>query len=282
MKSQVPADLLSLQTWFASIITRALNKNNRMLFLSPSGRPMSEEAAELICPSQKLKPDQRIEIYNQQYWWRLLSILHKNFPALTRLFGYTDFNQSIGIPFLLAHPPTDWSLAKLGNPLVDWLKKHYTAADQPLVLHTAELDWAYQEVFFAPQPLSLFVEIDLISKQLMLQKHVRLFKLPFHLFSFRDALLEKDVEFWTEADFPSLPKGHIYFFVLYRNEQNTVCYREIQEGEWTLLNNISNGLTLQESCDYVEKEGKIAAEQAAVSIIQWTQEWIRKKWLCQK
>jgi hypothetical protein len=101
---KVPIYLLSTQKWFASIITRPITSESQMNPISPSGRLMSEEAKEFISPNHKLSSDQRIQIYNQQYWWRLFSILHQNFPVLTRLFGYTDINHSIGMPFLSKYP----------------------------------------------------------------------------------------------------------------------------------------------------------------------------------
>ena len=248
-----PVDLLYLQTWFASIITRALSENDQIEPIAPSGRLLSKEAAEFVCSGPHLTPDQKMEIYNRQYWWPAISIFHENFPGLTRLFGYEDFNRSIAVPFLVEHPPKDWSLTKLGDNLENWLQDQYTAADKLLVTHMAALDWAYQEVFFAPPSIFLSPEMDLVSTTLALQRHVKLFKLPFDLFSFRSMLLKEEVEFWIESDFPPLSKGRDYFFVLYRDHDNRLSYREIQKGQWVLLEGIKRGLTLQESCDWLEK-----------------------------
>ncbi len=274
-----PADLLSLQTWFGGIITRALGENNQIEPIAPSGRPLSEEAAEFVSSGPNLTADQKMEIYNRQYWWRLISILHENFPGLTRLFGYEDFNRSIAVPFLVEHPPKHWSLSKLGDTLENWLLMRYTAADKLLVSHMAALDFAYQSVFFAPTPVLLAVEMDLISTPLTLQGHVKLFKLPFDLFSFRSSLIKEDVEFWIESDFPTLSKGRDYFFVLYRDRDNLLSYREIQEGQWALLEGISRGLTLQESCDCLEEAGGEGANEARSFLAQWIQEWIHRNWL---
>src|SRR4051812_44875922 len=102
----VPTQLKRMQEWFASIITRPVDEESRINPLSPEGVPMEQEACRYITPSATLLPAQRIQIYNQQYWWRLLSIMHELYPLVTRLFGHRDFNQTIAIPYLVKYPPS--------------------------------------------------------------------------------------------------------------------------------------------------------------------------------
>lgn len=269
----VPPELLGVQKWFASIITRPIDQNSQML------PPIEEEAHEYISPSPKLSPAARIQIYNQQYWWRLFTILHQNFPTLTRLFGYTDFNLSIAMPFLTRHPSRHWSLSKLGDQLTAWLKETYLNDDKEFILAAAEVDWAYQTLFFAPPPTYLVPSTSLLKEKLSLQPHVKLFRFPFDIFSLREALLKETVEFWREAkDFPPLhQKEHFHLF--YRTPHHHLIYREIREGQWTLLNSIEKGLTIEEACQALEEQGGDACMEAEASLDLWVQEWMRQGWL---
>jgi len=269
---KAPSYVRSIQEWFASTIVRPIDIDSNMDPLPPG------EAAKIIAPSLKLTSDQRIQIYNKQYWWRLLSILHENFPALTRLFGYTDFNLSIGIPFLTKFPSRHWSAAKLGHRLAHWIEKYYLAADKPLVLHTAEVDWAYLDVFFAPPPRLIKLPLSLLTKKISLQPHVKLFQLPYDLFSYRTALLKESVEFWMESDFPPLHKKKS-FFLLYRTEANHVVYRELSEGEGALIGMVVNGLTIEEACDQLENMGGSIYTEAQTLLSFWIQQWIKEKLL---
>lgn len=279
----VPPELLGIQKWFASIITRPIDQNSQMISLSPSGCPMEQEAPLFISPGRKLSSAARIQIYNQQYWWRLLTILHRNFPTLTRLFGYTDFNLSIAMPFLTRYPSRHWSLAKLGDQLTAWLKEYYLNGDKELILAVAEVDWAYQALFFAPPPTYLLPSTVLLSEKLCFQSHVKLFRFPFDIFSLREALLKKTVEFWMEApDFPPLCQNKTHFHLLYRMPNTHSVYREIGEGQWTLLNSIEKGLTIEEACEALERQGGAAYEEAAASLDLWVQEWMRQGWLIPK
>ncbi|MBS0628786.1 MAG: putative DNA-binding domain-containing protein [Verrucomicrobia bacterium] len=277
----LPPEILTLQHWFASIITRPIDSDSRMMPISPSGRQMSDEAKEYIAPNSKLASDQRIEIYNQQYWWRLLTILQHHFPTLTRLFGYNDFNTTFGFPFLKA-PSRNWSIGNLGEDLPNWIEHNYSAKDKPLVLAAAEVDWAYNKLFVAAQPIAVKASVDLLTKKLSLQKHVQLFCYPFDVLTFRKELLKESVDYWTDADFPILLKERSYCFILWRDRQNQLIFKEIEEGQWTLLNLISDGLTIEEASEFLEKRGGRPYEEALSSFQDWIPVWIQEQFLKEK
>lgn len=259
---------MSLYKWMAGIITRPIDHNSAMI------EPVAEdEAVRYITPSRRLTAAERIQIYNQQYWWRLFTALHDNFPLLTRLFGYTDFNRTIAMPFLLAHPPSHWSLAKLGELLPSWLAKTYIHTDKELVHASATLDWAHQELFLAAPP----GQAPSLTDKCHL--HCQLFHYPFDLMSFRKALLLESVDYWSgDASFPPLTKGS-YYIVLYRSGENLVVYEQVSEGEWTFLEYLSSGLSLEEASLLVEKKNDLVYEEAQRFLHRWVQKWIAKGYL---
>lgn len=276
---KVPSSVIAIQKWVASIITRPLSEESQMQMIAPSGRLMSEEAAEFILPNRKLSADKRIQIYNQQYWWRLLSILQDNFPALTRIFGYTDFNRSIGVPFLMKYTPHHWALSALGCEMTCWIEEEYDAADKPLIHAMAVLDLAYQNSFTALHVPSVEASLQLLTTKLRLQEHVKLFSFPFDALSFRSQLVQESVEFWIDADFPVLPKNKEYFFLLYRSSNNLISYKTLEKAEWVLLHDITKGLSIEEACDHLEKMGGELYTTAQLGIEKWIQEWLIEKLL---
>jgi hypothetical protein len=276
----IPSSLLEIQRWFGSIINKPLEKGSSMSPVACSGRPIEEEAADFILPSSRMKPHRRMEIYNQQYWWRLLSSLQENFPLLARLFGYEDFNHTIAIPFLTEYPSSHWSLEKLGERLPHWIGKNYPAKDRILVLYSAQIDLAYQELFVAPIPKPLHFSTGLLAKKIELQPHVKLFKLPFHLFVFRQMLLKEAVDYWTDVSFPHLPLDKEYFFLLYRTHQNSVIYREVDESHYLFLHLLSSGSSMEEVCIHLESTCGLLYTQAKTSLMQWAQLWNKENFLC--
>jgi hypothetical protein len=285
-KMAIPCQLKSTQEWFAGIITNRLSEDQSICPQAPSGMLIAEEAAKYIAPSPNLRPHQRMQIYNQQYWWRLLKALHDNFPLLTRLFGYHAFNEEIAIPYLMKYPPNHWSLIALGDRLPKWIQEEYSHADRPLILNAVQLDWAFTDSFVSAQnaPLNLPNLIqdnsqNLLSHVFYLQPYIHLFKWDYDLLSFRDAFLKEKVEYWTENDFPSLLKEKTYYFILYRSPKNHVISKEISAGEYLLLNCFKNGSTLESACELLEQQDTFIYEQAASHLQQWFQDWTIRNWL---
>jgi len=285
--AKVPHSLKREQQWFGSIIGRPIDEDSKMNPISPTGQPMETEAAEHILPSPTLRPAQRIQIYNQQYWWRLLSTLHESFPLVTRLFGYFDFNRTIAIPFLTKYPPNTWSLNTLGDKLPRWVQDAYHETDKELVLNAVKLDWAFIETFLAVQ-LPALNNADLpangdmnaiLSRPLYLQPHVMLFTMPYDLFSYRDAFMKQSPDYWVENDFPELERGRGYNYLLYRNRKGDISWKEVALGELKLLNMFRKGSTIEQACEWLEEQDSALCEEAINNLHLWFQEWTMRGWL---
>lgn len=280
----LPEKLKKTQQWFGSIISRPIDMNSKMNPVAPSGRLMETEARQFIRPGPKLKSHQRIEIYNQQYWWRLLSTLQEMFPLVTRLFGSFNFNQTIGIPYLVKYPPDHWSLNFLGNNLPQWVSEKYCEKDKQFVLDATKLDFAFSDVFLKKGLVPLNEKLinsgdlsQLLEEKLILQPYVHIFSLPYDLFSFRQAMIkEEDSDFWIDHDFPPLEKG-TYSFVLFRNHANDIAFEPISEAEYLFLKRFQVGSSIDQACDYLETHHENLMEN--IDLAKWFQKWTMRHWL---
>lgn len=279
--NQPPKKLLALQKWFATMITQPILPSQQLPSQTPFGSEVSLEAEKHITPSKQLKAHQRIEIYHQQYWWRLIGCLQENFPTLIRLFGFDSFDQQLAIPYLADSPPSHWALSCLGATLPRWIAKNYKGRDLDFVKKMALLDRAAQASFSAPsvEPVdfSTLTEREILTKKLTLQPHIHLFELPGDLLSFRDALLAKDVDHWSSHPFPQLSCGNS-FFVVHRNQRNQVQWQEISSGEHRFLTLIKKNLSIQDVCDRISKEGGRQYLQAQEEMAFWLREWVYLQW----
>lgn len=277
-----PSRLNQIQTWFGSIIQQPLQRDQKLPSIAPSGRSISEEAAGYIAPSSTLAPHERIEIYHKQYWWRLLSCLHENFPLVVRLFGYNDFNQKIGIPYLSCGPPKHWALCRLGESLCAWIYHEYNYRDKEFVLSCAEIDWAAQVAFWTPHhPPIVFEELNPNSTEITLQPHVQLFSFGANLFAFRELVLKEEVNYWTIHPFPKLDYG-IFYFTLFRSLSNQVIWKEISVGEFKMLSYLRDSLTIQAVCDKMEQEPEEIVRHAEEQMPLWFRDWAVFQWLIDK
>lgn len=282
----VPLILKQEQDWFGSIISRPIDQESRMEPVSPTGQSMEEEAAYHIIPSPTLRPAQRIQIYNQQYWWRLLNTLHEIFPLVVRLFGYVEFNRLIGIPYLVKYPPRHWSLAQLGDRLSLWCLEEYQEIDKKLVSQAAHLDWGFSNSFTVRSLPSLRIE-DLSMKEeekLFLQPHLVLFELEYDLLRYRVDFLKEEPDYWIDHEFPILhsrgsKKGEKEYHILYRNAKNEISWKHISSLEYQILILFQKGATLQDVCNWLENLDADLQKNANEHLQEWFQEWAARGWL---
>lgn len=283
--THVPLLLKREQQWFGSIIGRPIDEDSRMNPISPTGQSMEEEASLHIAPSPTLRPAQRIQIYNQQYWWRLLNTLHETFPLVTRLFGYFDFNRIIGIPYLTKYPPRHWSLNFLGDRLPQWCREDYQAPDKQLVSRAAELDWAFAHSFTAAATTPLKVKTDsieteaLLNETLYLQPFLFLFEQEYDLFTYRIEFLKHEPDYWLHHDFPSLDSSRIYHYILYRNAENHISWKSLSKSEYLILRLFQQGTSVEHVCTWLESQTPDVIQEATEHLQVWFQEWTRRGWL---
>jgi len=282
----VPLKLKTTQQWFGGVISQPIDENSLINPIAPSGNAIETEAPLYISPGPKLLSHQRIQIYNQQYWWRLLTVMQENFPLVTRLFGYHDFNQTLAMPYLVKYPPHHWTLNDLGDRFADWVEEEYHATDKELVLFSAQIDWAYTFSFVCEEaPKISQSEID--SSTLYLQPHLFCFVLPYDLFQFRRQFLLKDPDYWVENDFPKLehyPEGENGCFVLYRNQINDILTERISFEEMTLLKQLQAGRRLDDICAWLEEQPQESQlyKAASAELGLWFQRWAKLNWLTTK
>lgn len=224
------------------MIRRPLHPDSSCNVLAPSGTLLEEEAPLYIAPSKTLKSHERINLYNQQYYWRLLNALQENFPLLLRLFGYDDFNNLLGMPYLSKSKIKSWSLANFGIDFPAYLAKEYHEPDKEIVLDAAELDAAYTFGFTAPLlplPDASVTEETLLT----LQPHLFLKCYPYALLAFRDQMIKEKVEHWIDNPFPELKREKCNI-LLFRNHFNNLEWRELSDEEFNLLFSFKEGASL--------------------------------------
>src|SRR5260221_11545750 len=96
-------DLRALQRTMASALFRPLDARWGMQKTWTDGRPTREVAAEFIKPNDRLNSFERLEIYNRQYWFRVLDCLHDDYPGLRAILGTKKFTQ-LATAYLAKYP----------------------------------------------------------------------------------------------------------------------------------------------------------------------------------
>src|SRR5678816_3176842 len=79
--------LADIQRAMAGAIMRPLASGERMQ------RDSAAVAARIIKPNDRLDSFERLQIYNQQYWWRLLGNFGEDFHGLRAVIGQRKFDR---------------------------------------------------------------------------------------------------------------------------------------------------------------------------------------------
>src|SRR5712672_3239387 len=101
-------NLLTLQRTMAKVVMHPLTNSEHI----------SKHA-----PNDRLTSFERLEIYNRQYWWRLMSSLAEDFPGLQAVLGNRRF-EALCKNYLVARPSRSFTLRNLGLDLEPWLRKN--------------------------------------------------------------------------------------------------------------------------------------------------------------
>jgi hypothetical protein len=252
---EISPSLEEMQQWFAHLITSPIMQSDAdRIPLFPSD--VVPEIRKKIAPSPTLRSEERMGIYQQQYWWRLISVMQELFPSLVALLDYEEFNSLIAEPYLASHIPQDWFISKIGDDLPKWLERlkpnaltvSNTMAIKTLPLRElALLDLAYEQLLFA----DILPNIDLAKcekETLYLQPFVLLFELDVDLFCFRQEILRE-----KKQPLQPLKKWRKKrYLVLYRlHEEN--FYEEIQPVFFELLSRLQKGAKLNEMIPLLER-----------------------------
>src|SRR5580693_8168 len=181
-KRQSRREYLQLQRLMAGAVMRPLTRGGRLQSVWRDGRPMKKVAAGFIKPNDRLTSFERLEIYNRQYWFRLLDCFYDDYPGVRAVLGDRRFAR-LAEAYLTEFPSGSFSLRNLGRSLVNFLaaQPQWAASHGALALDMARLEWAQIEAFDneAKPPLTMdsLLEIDPARTALRLQPHLTLLEL---------------------------------------------------------------------------------------------------------
>lgn len=147
-----PKNLEEIQRTMAAAVMQPLTSDENMRAIAEDGRSMEAVAASFVAPNSRLSAFERLEIYNRQYWYRVLGALLEDFPGLRAVVGAKAF-EALSIAYLNEHPSRSFTLRNLGSKLAEWLAAHpkFAGRRHRLAVDVARMEWAFVRML-PPQP----------------------------------------------------------------------------------------------------------------------------------
>jgi len=287
-------NLLTLQRTMARAVMQPLRRSEHMSSVAPNGGRMKEYAAQFIKPNNRLNSFERLEIYNRQYWWRVLGALAEDFPGLQAMLGNRRF-EDLSKAYLTECPSRSFTLRNLGRDLERWLKRnpHWAGSRQEMALDMIRLEWADIEAFDGKQEEPLKIDAAALSDGtnlcLRLQPYVRLLDLRYPV----DKLLLKvkdlndDSEFSSNAFHERRKRKQVLavaklkparIFLAVHRVDYSVYFRRLDVNEYDFLFAIQSGKTLGQAVAHSLGKGTRNSELDLPQVTAWFQNWTSFGW----
>ena len=288
--------LKTLQRTMARAVMQPLTATERMRNTSPDGKSMRAYASRFIKPNDRLTSFERLEIYNRQYWFRVLSSMIEDFPGLRAVLGDRRFD-GMSKAYLMDCPSRSFTLRNLGSRLEAWLRKHpkWAGAKQALALDIARLEWADIEAFDGKEEPPLRPE-DLAAEaganlRLRLQPYVRLLDLKYPV---DDLLLEvrtedEDTDFASNAFQEKHKRKRVRavaklkpaaIFLAVHRVDDSVYFRRIEREEFVMLSALRGDKGLGKAIEAAFQKSKVPVQERAALLKRWFQNWAALGWFC--
>jgi len=141
-------DLKDLQALLYRLITAPEGVAAGFAAERSPGPQTLDDLERLIESDDRLSAGQRLEIYANAYFYRILECLKEDFPATLTTLGDDNFHNLI-TGYLIEYPPTEPSISYAGRYLGEFLRDHPFIEQWPFLADLARLERTLIEVFHA-------------------------------------------------------------------------------------------------------------------------------------
>jgi hypothetical protein len=275
-------------------IRQPLTADEGMRQHTRDGKSLRAIANEIIKPNDRLTSFERLEIYNRQYWFRILSALSEDFPGLRAIVGDRRF-EKLATAYLLDCPSQSFTLRNLGSRLEGWLRAHpeHLVKVEQVALDMVRLEWAEIEAFDEAVKPKLSQD-DLLAlgpdPRFELQPHIRLLELSYPvddlLLRVRSEEAETDIVSNAVSERTRLTSrrrrlpGKEHIFLAVHRFDNSVYFKRIDKEAFTILCALRDGKSLSDAVDAVDWSGR-PIEAASADVQRWFAYWSAQGWFCQ-
>ena len=246
-----------------------------------------QDVERVILPSSQMNGLDRLQIYSQAYFGRLIECLRAQFPATRHAVGETEFD-GFAFGYLIQHPSKHYSLTVLGDSFDAYLQQTRPARTEPLdeqggtndfdfadfLIDLAKLERIYSEVFdgpgsedvpsLSPSDLAGISPERFARCRLVLHECVRLIKLrfPVHLYA-------TSVRQGVPAE---ISEARPVYLVVTRRDY-VVRRFEVSRPQFEMLSALGEQATIEQSLEVLCAASTSDLKSLQKDVRQWFHDW---------
>ena len=268
-----PPSVSSLQRWMQAVITTPGGAVAGLATAEARAEcELTPEALEsVVLPAARVSSLERLQIYSDQYIWRLERVLGEQFASVKHALGKESF-RALARDYLVEYPPRHWSLSPLGLDFPRYLREE--AQDVPLrafVSELAELERAMREVFDAERSELLSTD-DVLAVPKESWAEARLQTIP----ALRLMRFEWPVNAYLtdqrQERSPEAPAQPCETRLVVWRKQWKTWRLELEPAPFAILEALSGGLPLGEALEEAAGQAEIGPEELQ-HLGDWFQVW---------
>jgi hypothetical protein len=207
--------------------------------------PDKAEAEDLdsFISSDQISREERLAIYRNNHIKGLTNILISTFPLIEKIVGRAFMTQ-MSAEYIKKNLPDKANMNLYGKDFPEFIKNNEPAHKLPYLYDIAQMEWLWNEAYYAPEHISLdpnqlleLNEEDFYSMRLKLGDSVRLMQSKFSLIKIR-TFLESD-EPKEKIKYDSHPSN-----ILISKINHQVQVTPLSDAEFLFLKGIKKGAAL--------------------------------------
>jgi len=229
---------------------------------------------DVIEEAAPLSTHDRLDVYANAYFYRLLESLGADFVTVHRVVGEEKFHDVVA-HFLMRYPSNSPNIGDLGEAFPGFIKDYPLLQQFPFLHELAALERAIMECLFTHHLPALDVssfqtksEEEWAAARFVLDPTVRLMSVRWPVDT-----LWKNREQTQPLEFPDAPDLTPRHLLLYRDD-NWVNVSAMDVLPWTALLMLQSGMPLGAVCEALSKQWSERSEP--LPVMEWFSTWVAK------
>lgn len=258
--------LPDLQGWMRGVLTDPKGVHHALYH---SRHPGARRHLRVIGETPDVGREQRLAIYGNGYFSRLIDCLGANYPSLKSAMGETAF-EAFARAYLDRHPSTSQCIDDVGSEMPVFLRRRPESRATPYLPDLAALEWAVHTAYYAddrpaldPKTLNAPPPDRWQRARFVFDPSVRLLAVQWPV----DRLWRADGKL-TPPLRRLLKKTPVYLLV-YRRPDKQVRVTRLEPASFRLLRSLLEGRSLAQSLARLKRAG-------AGTIQAWFQDWFSR------
>lgn len=251
--------LSSLQQWMQHALISGRSGEN------------AAEAEEYILPSPTLQPAQRLAIYQQGYYARLISCMEGQYKALCHALGEQLF-RDFAHEYLNEFPSSSPTLAELGSRFPEFLERNRPDKnDEPreewidFMIELARFEWDLYTAFDLPGDEGK--SLPLHRSALKVQQCLFLRSYAFPVNRYYSAM--------AGGSIPDIPPREQTYTAIVRYNYKTSIY-PLLESQYFFLTILRSGASIEDTIVKTALQFAATAEKVRNAWNEWSDAWIER------